>query len=261
VIGDTETTLADQRFIYSQPISTSTTEQFDDSFECPPNSSNLYVNGKYSFDVPNQATLTGDQTGTLTADAEVTVNCEKTRVPGGLTIGFWQKKNGQDLIKTGTSPSGPNPAVPCSAARDALRAYNLNDPGPFQDLSATATCTQLASYVTNVVKAANASGASMNAMLKAQMLATALDVIYGKVSGGANVDLTAIPKPVTSTSNYKNTSSAFGGGTCQTVSTLLTYAASQSNPTGSTWYSQNKATQELAKDTFDAINNKAAFTC
>ena len=47
----------------------------------------------------------------------------------------------------------------------------------FKDLSATATCTQVATYVYNVVKAANASGTAMNAMLKAQMLATALDGI------------------------------------------------------------------------------------
>ena len=34
----------------------------------------------------------------------------------------------------------------------------------------------LATYITGVSKAANASGPSMNAMFKAQMLATALDV-------------------------------------------------------------------------------------
>jgi hypothetical protein len=44
-----------------------------------------------------------------------------------------------------------------------------------------------------------------------------------------------------------------------TVNQLLSYAASQSNVGGSTWYGQNKATQELAKDTFDAINPQKAF--
>jgi len=43
------------------------------------------------------------------------------------------------------------------------------------------------------------------------------------------------------------------------LSDLLTYAASQSNAGGSTWYGQVKATQGLAKDTFDAINNQVAF--
>jgi hypothetical protein len=60
-------------------------------------------------------------------------------------------------------------------------------------------------------------------------------------------------------SQFENTSSAFGGSASLTVSGLLTYAASQSNVGGSAWYGQVKATQVLAKDTFDAINNEVAF--
>ena len=44
-----------------------------------------------------------------------------------------------------------------------------------------------------------------------------------------------------------------------TVSAMLTYASTQSNVGGSTWYSNDKAVQELAKDAFDAINNQVAF--
>ena len=40
---------------------------------------------------------------------------------------------------------------------------------------------------------------------------------------------------------------------------MLAYAASQSNSGGSTWYGNVKATQELAKNAFDAINNQLAF--
>jgi len=54
---------------------------------------------------------------------------------------------------------------------------------------------------------------------------------------------------------------AFGGATCLTVSQALAYAASQSNGGGSAWYGQVKATQELAKNAFDAINNQVAFAC
>jgi len=43
------------------------------------------------------------------------------------------------------------------------------------------------------------------------------------------------------------------------VSQMLTFAAAQSNVGGSAWYGQVKATQELAKDAFDAINNSVAF--
>jgi hypothetical protein len=59
---------------------------------------------------------------------------------------------------------------------------------------------------------------------------------------------------------YENVSSAFGGATSLSVSVMLSYAAGQSNPGGSVWYAQVKATQGLAKDAFDAINNQAAFT-
>ena len=100
---------------------------------------------------------------------------------------------------------------------------------PFQDLSATATCSQVSNYVYTVIKAANASGAAMNAMLKAQMLATGLDVYFSdpalggnqikaaKPLGGIKIDLTKICKMLDSTSgtgtcggSFENSSSAFG---------------------------------------------------
>jgi hypothetical protein len=34
-----------------------------------------------------------------------------------------------------------------------------------------------------------------------------------------------------------------------------------SNLGGSNWYGQVKATQELAKNTFDSMNNQKAFAC
>jgi hypothetical protein len=175
---------------------------------------------------------------------------------GALTIGFWQNNNGQAILKAGTATSGV-----CNAGTW------LRTMAPFQDLSTSATsptCSQVAAYVYNVVKAANASGATMNAMLKAQMLATALDVYFSDAAlggnkiaalaplGGVNIDLTQL-----------GTSAAFGGATSRTVAQLLAYAASQFTaapaPAG-TWYGNVKATQELAKNTFDAINNQRAFT-
>ncbi|MFM8305422.1 MAG: hypothetical protein ACKOA9_14200, partial [Actinomycetota bacterium] len=115
---------------------------------------------------PNTAAIT--ETG-QSASAQVRA-CGPAHT-GALTMGFWQNKNGQSLIKT-ASGSGV-----CSLTA-TLRAYV-----PFADLSPTATCTQVASYVNNVIKVANASGASMNAMLKAQMLATTLDVWHTPLRG------------------------------------------------------------------------------
>ncbi|MGA2505485.1 MAG: hypothetical protein ABSG01_15495 [Anaerolineales bacterium] len=159
-----------------------------------------------------------------------------------------------------------------------LSATWLRQYAPFQDLSATATCTQVGTYVTTIIKAANASGSSMNAMLKAQLLSTALDVYFSdpalggnKINapapiGGVTIDLTKICKMIdgsgvvaTCSGVYQNTSSAFGGATSLTISQILAYAASQSNAGGSAWYGQVKATQELAKNTFDAINNHVVF--
>jgi hypothetical protein len=187
---------------------------------------------------------------------------------GALTMGYWQNKNGQGIITNGASTAGV-----CNSGT-WLRQY-----APFQDLSANATCSQVATYVYNIIKAANASGSSMNPMLKAQMLATSLDVYFSDPAlggnkigapapiGGVTIDLTKICAMIegsggtaTCSSSFENVSSAFGGATSLTVSQMLAYAASQSNAGGSTWYGNVKATQQLAKDAFDAINNQVAFS-
>jgi hypothetical protein len=214
---------------------------------------------------PNTATYTTADLGLTGSDSKTVTVCGPAKT-GALTMGYWQNKNGQGIIsgqaKTGTCPS----------------ATWLRQFAPFQDLSATATCSQVATYVSNVIKAANASGASMNAMLKAQMLATALDVYFSDPAlggnkigapgpiGGVKIDLTKICKMIdssggsaTCSGTYQNASSAFGGATELTVLQILTSAASQSNAAGTTWYGNVKATQELAKNTFDAINNGVAF--
>jgi hypothetical protein len=162
---------------------------------------------------------------------------------GALTMGYWQNKNGQANIT--------------AANQTNLKAYLMGF-APFQDIGTTAVNV----YVTNVIKAANASGASMNAMLKAQMLATALDVYFSTSGlGGVSIDLTMINKPIGS-GTFENVSSSFNNQTSMTVSAMLSWAASQSNAGGSVWYGQVKNgpnSQELAKDAFDAINNQVAF--
>jgi hypothetical protein len=94
----------------------------------------------------------------------------------------------------------------------------------------------------------NAScGGSCNAMLKAQMLATALDVFFDDPAmANANVDLTNICTGVTCSAS-ENDSGAFGGAASLTVAQILGYAASQSNPGGSSWYGNVKATQIMAR--------------
>lgn len=208
----------------------------------------------------NTAKVIGDNNVVLDQDSKTVEVCGPAKT-GALTMGYWQNNNGQGIIKAGASTAGV-----CNSGT-WLRQY-----APFQDLSATATCTQVATYVYNMIKAANSSGTSMNAMLKAQMLATALDVYFSDPAlggnkigapapiGGVTIDLTKVCKNIAGGCTiFENVSGAFGGATSLTVSQMLTYAASQSNVGGSLWYGQVKATQELAKDAFDAINNQKVF--
>jgi hypothetical protein len=213
----------------------------------------------------NTASFTTVDLGLTGSDSKTVTVCGPAKT-GALTMGFWQNKNGQGII------SGQAKTSPCPSAT-WLRQF-----APFQDLGAAATCGGVATYVYNVIKAANASGTSMNAMLKAQMLATALDVYFSDAAlggnkiaapvsiGGVMIDLTKICKMIDSSGgsgscggSFQNVSSAFGGATELKVMQLLTYAAGQSNAAGTSWYGQVKATQELAKNTFDAINNGVAF--
>jgi hypothetical protein len=208
----------------------------------------------------NTATLTYDNGGGDVISDTATVNFPAGTLDGARTMGFWQNKNGQGII-SGQATTGVCPSATW------LRQY-----APLQDLSATATCANVATYVYNVIKAADCGGSTCNAMLKAQMLATALDVYFSDPAlggnklnapspiGGVTIDLTAICTDIPTCSNHVDVSSAFGGATSLTVSQMLAYAASQSNVGGSTWYGNVKAAQVLAKDAFDAINNQVAFS-
>jgi hypothetical protein len=206
---------------------------------------------------------------------------------GALTMGFWQNKNGQGII---TGFCGGTSGV---SLNTFLRQFN-----PFQDLSATATCSQDASYVTGIVKAAACTSSSntCNAMLRAQMLATALDVYFSDpilggnrigafnglggstpALGGVAIDLSKVCAMIDGS----------GGGSCSgvtedarpefgiappalgtTVGLMLLYSDFLSgvngspvagSTTGSTWYNNIKARQVIAKDAFDAINNQKAL--
>jgi len=218
---------------------------------------------------PNTATvvLTTNPPANPTANASVEV-CGAAKT-GALTMGFWQNKNGQAII-TGQAKTGVCPSYTW------LLHYT-----PFQDLPLNSTCSQVATYVYNAIKAASAGGSTMNPMLKAQDLATSLDVYF---SGGNNfgsggnpigapgpigavtIDLTKICKMIdssggtaTCSGTFENVSSAFGGATSMTVSNMLLFQNTVSTSGGVSWYGQNKTTQGLAKDAFDAINNGVAF--
>jgi hypothetical protein len=215
-----------------------------------------------------------DDTGSASLTAKV---CRTPASTGALTMGFWQNKNGQGII-SGQAKSGTCPSATW------LRQFH-----PFSDLAAGSTCSQVASYVYNVIKAATCTSTAKtcNAMLKAQMLATALDVYFSDPALGGNkigaynglgskqapigsvtIDLTQICQMIDGSGGgscsgaYENASSAFGGASSMTVLAMLSYQ-NTSDPladAGAAWYGQVKATQVLAKDAFDAINNGVAFS-
>jgi hypothetical protein len=217
---------------------------------------------------------------------------------GALTMGFWQNKNGQGVIKNycgGTSGT-------------TLGAY-LRGFNPFA--AAPTTCgavgstsdTNLVGYVRNIIKVATCSGPTSspcNKMLRAQDLATTLDVYFSDpalggnrigafsglgssqpVIGSLNIDLTQVCAMIdasggtaTCSGTYQDASNVFGVASpgCMTVSSMLGYANADgtaysngnpvaSSPAGATWYTNKKPKQVLAKNAFDAINNEAAIGC
>ena len=206
----------------------------------------------------------------VSSDSVTTKVCRTPAATGALTIGFWQNKNGQSIISS-PSYSGAN----CATLKTYLTGFN-----PFADYTG-ASCTAIAKYVYDVIKAATCSGpasAPCNKMLKAQMLATALNVFFSDPAhgnpikapvslGGVVIDLQNICTMIdgaggvgTCSGVYKDVSGAFGGATSLTVSAMLTYAASQASVGGVPWYGTDKTLQVCAKDAFDAINNRVAFS-
>ena len=164
-----------------------------------------------------------------------------------VSIGPWKNALGQNALKTSSSTAGV-----CDSGT-WLRQY-----APFQDLSPTASCDEVAGYVANVITGANCGGKTCNAMLKAQMLTVALDVYFDDVGAGVPVDLTKVCTDVPTCTSFENDATAFAGASSRTVSQLLADAAGQSNVGGSTWYGNVKATQVAAKDVFNAVNAQVA---
>ena len=198
-----------------------------------------------TYTVPKNGCTSYTNTATITLTGQTASAVVKVCGPpwlGDGTIGFWQNTNGQSIIKK----TGVVPGTTTCLLTPWLRTFK-----PFQDLSATATCTAAATYVYNVIKAANASGASMNAMLKAQMLAAALNYYFTEVDPRRSAPSGSLGDMVF---DIRPWSGAFGGATSMTLLQMLQYASGQSNAGGSVWYGQVKATQTLAKDAFAAVN-------
>ena len=113
----------------------------------------------------NTATFTTNDTGTTGSASQTVTVCGPART-GALTIGFWKGPNGNSLIQNYCMGS-PSLATYLSSLGSGS--------GPFAN-AAGKTCSQLVTYVNGIINGASAT--NMNTMLKAQMLATALDVYF-----------------------------------------------------------------------------------
>ena len=162
-----------------------------------------------------------------------------------LSLGPWKGGAGKQAILAGSSSAGV-----CDSGT-WLRQY-----APFQDLSSSASCSDVAAYVADTISGANCGGKTCNAMLKAQMLAVALDVYFDDLGAAVPVDLTKVCGDTSGCASTEDDSSAFGGAASLTVSQILAYAAGQANPGGSSWYGNVKARQVEAKDVFNALNEQ-----
>jgi len=231
----------------------------------------------------NTAQITGGSSSN-----QVTVTVCNTNT-GALTMGFWKNSNGQSII---TNHCGS------TTSSTSLWAY-LSGFNPFKDDTTAAypTCVKEATYVSGIISGATCTSTTntCNSMLRAQMLATALDVYFstpglgGNQIGGYNglgskqpalggvaIDLSHICSMIdsssgsTCTGTYEDARPEFGIappnlGTY--VSNMLSYSdflsAVNGSPvasanTGATWYLQVKGKQVIAKDAFDNINNQIA---
>lgn len=136
---------------------------------------------------PNVATLGAVGTPpnasvTLGPPANVSVTVCDTNT-GALTMGFWKNNNGQGIITKSCGGTGGLTLV------QFLAGNGTTWPGfnPFKDDTPT-TCKAEATYVSNILSGAtcSSSGNTCNPMLRAQMLATALDVYFSDPTLGGN---------------------------------------------------------------------------
>jgi hypothetical protein len=197
----------------------------------------------------NSAEFTTNTTAT-TDHSDQSVQVCGPHATGALTIGFWKGPNGNSLIQNFCAPSGKTSLATYLSSLGA-------GAGPFAS-AAGLSCSQLVTYANGVIVGASAT--DMNKMLKAQMLATALDVYFSSygyttvTSSGKNapkppsnflpnggigtftMDLTAICPMVDNTTSgsalcsaSKPSTNGFASGAfpwgSQTVSLILNFAA------------------------------------
>jgi len=182
------------------------------------------------------------------------------------TIGFWANVNGQALITSAGTVSGSTTCLLTAW----LRNFNVNG-GPYgAQISSTATCAQVASAVSTIVKATTGN---VN-QIRAQMMATMLASYFSQPGsnslnaptpiGNMLVDLTKICSNPSSTpcpaSSQIDASVAFNNVHSDFVHNLILYVGNVAyNPTTSIYYQGSTTLIGDAATTFATINNGVAW--
>lgn len=184
-----------------------------------------------------------------TADATVTF-CGPNA--GGLTQGWWQNKNGQQLLKN-------NIGSACTTLNGYVNGYTsptglINVDGTTTKQYSTGSCSTsgtfsyLPSFDLYVFGQANSSGTGWS-MLLSQWLTTTLDTasyITGKAGGPA----------LDANDNIYNPDGLLGLDECTTIGDLLTQAVQQFS-----LYKDDKSTVTALSSMFDRINNNLQPSC
>jgi hypothetical protein len=186
---------------------------------------------------------------------------------GGLTMGWWQNKNGQALLKANLSSacSTVNSHLPVAFAHGTLTylpdAYQQNKTfisSAYNYLSAQCTVGGTKSFLPafdlNVFTAANASGTG-TMMVEGQWFTTAMDTATYTVSTSAGKPTLGAGQKVQIPSALQT---GLGLNACDTVGNLLTSAAAQYQA-----YAPSKTTGVTPAliTLLNAINNNQAITC
>lgn len=223
---------------------------------------------------PNTVTLTtGSGVNQVTVDrSSATVTfCGPNN--GGLTMGWWQNKNGQALLKNNLTNAcgswngyvGASSGTSSSAnyLPDAYVTYYKSNQGQYlYDSTKCATPTTsnksyLPVFDLNVFAAANASGTG-TWMVEGQYLTTVLNTASGYVNAGAGAPtLDASTRVQIPLALQTASTTGIGLAACDTIGNLLNKAASQY-----TTYSSGKTAATSALITLlTKINQNQAQTC
>ncbi len=167
----------------SGSINQTTTYHYSRTLTVPHDCLRVDNNASFSVTDPDDVSPDTDDSGNSSVAVKV---CRTPARTGALTMGFWQNKNGQGIV---AGYSGTY----CLALKSWLLQFNpFNEStlssqtscGTSPSLARNATPSGVVGYVYNVIKAATCSSSSntCNSMLKAQMLATALNVYFSASS-------------------------------------------------------------------------------